>query len=89
MFTTDNGYEAMRLLAQEHVDVLFADLVMPDMDGVELIKQAKLLRPGLHVLAITGYASRAKEATALGKLIYKPARADQIEAAIRDLLASG
>ena len=87
VLTTDDGYEAMRLLAQEHVDVLFADLVMPDIDGVQLVKQAKLLRPDLHVLMATGYASKAREAESLGKLLFKPLRADQIETEIRQLLA--
>lgn len=89
VLTTDDGYEAMRLLAQEHVDVMFTDLVMPDIDGVQLVKQAKLLRPDLHVMMATGYASKAKEAASLGKLLFKPLRADQIEAEIRDLLAGG
>lgn len=89
VLTTDDGYEAMRLLAQEHVDVLFADLVMPDLDGVQLVRQAKLLCPQLHVMMATGYASKAKEAGSLGKLLFKPLRADQIEAEIRQLLADG
>lgn len=87
VLTTDDGYEAMRLLAQEHVDVLFADLVMPEIDGVQLVMQAKLFRPNLHVIMATGYASKAKEAELLGKLLYKPLRADQIEAEIRQLMA--
>jgi DNA-binding NtrC family response regulator len=87
VLTTDDGYEAMRLLAQEHVDVLFADLVMPEIDGVALVKQAKLLRPDLHVLMATGYASKAREAEVLGKLLYKPLRADQIETEIQQLVA--
>ncbi len=89
VLTTDDGYEALRLLAQEHVDVLFTDLVMPDLDGVELVKQARLLRPDLRVIMETGYASRAKEAASLGKLLFKPLRADQIEAEIRRMLAGG
>ena len=86
VLTAEDGYDALRLLAQEHVDVLFADIVMPDLDGVELVRQAKLLRPELHVLMATGYASKAKEAASLGKLLFKPLRADQIEAEIRQLM---
>jgi DNA-binding NtrC family response regulator len=89
VLTTDDGYEAMRLLAQEHVDVLFCDLVMPDIDGVQLVKQARLLRPDLQVLMATGYASKAREAESLGKLLFKPLRADQIESEIRQLLSEG
>ena len=86
VLATDNGDEAMRLLAREHVDVLFADVVMPDMTGIELAKQAKLMRPDLKVLLETGYFSRSQEAKSLAKLLFKPLRADQIDAEIRGLL---
>jgi two-component SAPR family response regulator len=88
VLATDNGNDAMRLLAQEHVDVLFADVVMPDINGIELAKQAKLMRPHLKVLLETGYYSRAEEARSVGKLLFKPLRADQIEAEIRGLLTA-
>jgi DNA-binding NtrC family response regulator len=86
VLATDNGEAAMHLLAQEHVDVLFADVVMPDINGIELAKQAKLVRSDLKVLLETGYYSRAEEARSVGKLVFKPLRADQIEAEIRGLL---
>jgi len=53
-----SALEAMRILAQEHVDVLFTDIIMPDQDGIELAKQAKLLRPDLRVMFATGYYSK-------------------------------
>lgn len=86
VLATDNGDEALRLLAQEPVDVLFADVVMPDMNGIELAKRAKLMRPNLKVLLETGYFSRAAEAKSVGKLVFKPLRVDQIESEIRSLL---
>jgi DNA-binding NtrC family response regulator len=86
VLVADNADEALRLLAQEHVDVLFADVVMPGINGIELAKQAKLLRPDLKVLLETGYFSRAVEAKSVATLLFKPLRADQIEAEIRNLL---
>ena len=86
MLATDNADEAMRLLAQEHVDVLFADVVMPGLNGIELAKQAQLLRPDLRIILATGYLSRAAEARSVAKLLFKPLRADQIEIEIRNLL---
>jgi YesN/AraC family two-component response regulator len=43
-----SGHEALRLLAQIRVDVLLADIVMLDLNGIELAKQAKLLQPDLR-----------------------------------------
>ena len=35
---------------------MITDVVMPDMNGVELARQARLTRPSLRVLFISGYA---------------------------------
>jgi len=86
VLATNNGDEALRLLAQEPVDVLFADIVMPEMNGIELAKRAKLIHPNLKVLLETGYFSRAEEAKSVGKLVFKPLRVDQIESEILSLL---
>jgi YesN/AraC family two-component response regulator len=81
-----SAIEAMRILAQEHMDVLFTDIVMPDQDGIELARQAKKLRPNLHVVFASGYYSRAGDTGQLGKLLFKPLRAHQIEAALEEVL---
>ena len=88
VLTAENGYEAMRILVEHHVDVLFTDIVMHDIDGIELAKRAKLLRPGLRILFQTGYPGRAQDARALGNLLIKPLRVRQIEAELRTLLAT-
>jgi two-component system, cell cycle response regulator CpdR len=85
VLTADNGYAAMRILAQEHVDVLLTDIVMPGLNGIELAKEAKVLRPGLKIMLATGYFSRAEEARPLGTLLFKPLRIHEIEAEIRRL----
>ena len=86
VLTARSALEAMRILAQEHVDVLFTDIVMPDQDGIELARQAKQLHPEIRVMFPTGYFSRAAMATQLGKLLFKPLRADEVEAALKDVL---
>ena len=87
MLIAENGYEALRLLTQENVDILFTDIVMPGMNGVELARKAKQLRPQILVMFMTGYAARAGEAMRLGKLLYKPLRAQEIDSELRNLLA--
>ena len=87
VLTAESGYEALRLLTQEAVDVLLTDIVMPGLDGVELARRAKTLRPELQVMFTTAYASRAAQAIHLGKLLYKPLRAHEIEAELRACLA--
>ena len=54
------GCEALDLLtAMAHVDLLFTDVVMPDMTGPQLAVAARLLRPALRVVFTTGYARNA------------------------------
>ena len=86
--TAGSALEAMRILAQEHVDVLFTDIVMPHQDGVELARQAMKLRPNLAIMFSTAYFSRAAEASSLGKLLFKPMRAHEIEAALDEVMGS-
>lgn len=88
VLTASDGYEAMRILAQRHVDVLFTDIVMPGINGIELAKQAKLLHPHLRIMFATGYAARAHDAMALGRLLFKPLRAAEIDVEVRSLMAS-
>src|SRR5689334_2013820 len=77
VLTAGDAYEAIRILADRHVDVLFADIVLPGgMDGVHLAKQATSMRPGIRVLFQTGYAQKARERDAfrLGRVLFKPLR---------------
>ncbi len=78
--------EAVRVLVREHVDVLFTDVVMPDLNGIELALHAQQLQPGIRVMFATGYFSRAADAAQLGKVLFKPMRAQQIEDALNDVL---
>ena len=60
-----NTPEALRVLAQEHVDVLFTDVVMPELDGIELAERARHLQPHLRLIFATGYLLRAATASRL------------------------
>ena len=55
--TVDDGREALTLLRERDYDFLFTDLKMPQMDGVEVVKAARHLRPDLDVVVITGYGT--------------------------------
>lgn len=47
--------EAIKLLANDRFDVLFTDIGLPDMSGVELAEKASADRPGLKVIFASGY----------------------------------
>jgi two-component system cell cycle response regulator CpdR len=79
----EDGYEALRLLTQEDVDLLFTDIVMPGLDGIELARKAKRIRPSLKIMFVTGYSAKASD---LGRVLYKPMRGHQIEAELRSFM---
>jgi CheY-like chemotaxis protein len=87
VLSAESAFEGLRVLTQEHVDVLFSDLVMPGMSGIELAKKARRLRPDLNIMFATGYSARAPEADHLGKLFVKPLRAHQVEAELCELMS--
>ena len=56
VFDAYNGDQALRILrAHDEIRVLFADVRMPGMSGVELAKTAQRLRPDLHIVLTSGY----------------------------------
>jgi FixJ family two-component response regulator len=59
--------ECLEQLSSKRCDLLIADLVMPGMNGIELLIKAKYLRPWLPVLIITGYGDIPTAVTAMQK----------------------
>jgi two-component system, NtrC family, response regulator HydG len=52
-----NGQQALELLRRPEVAVVVTDLMMPGMDGQELLKAARTLRPDVEVVLMTAYAT--------------------------------
>jgi two-component system cell cycle response regulator CpdR len=60
-----DGVSALDAVADNHVDLAIADIVMPGMDGIELARRAYLELPGMRVMFITGFAAVALKAQTL------------------------
>ncbi|MGI3777230.1 MAG: response regulator [Janthinobacterium lividum] len=56
VLVASGGEEALRLLEGGPVDLLLADYVMPGMNGVELLRRAAEVQPGVRAMLVTGYA---------------------------------
>ena len=80
--TVETGSEALGLIRKNDYDFVFTDLKMPGMDGVEVTKAVKHLRPDIDVIVITGYASieTAVETVKFGATAYieKPFTEDEL-----------
>jgi len=80
--TVEKGKEALGLIRKHDYDFVFTDLKMPEMDGLEVTKAVKHLRPDIDVIVITGYASieTAVETMKYGAMDYvqKPFTEDEL-----------
>ncbi|KAB0661682.1 MULTISPECIES: response regulator transcription factor [Burkholderia] len=88
-----DGASTIALMRDRDADVLVLDLSMPGRNGVELIKQVKDEKPGLHILVLTmhaeqQYAVRAFRAGASGYMTKESASAELV-AALSKIAAGG
>jgi len=82
--TVENAHEALKQMREQSFDVVFTDIKMPGMDGVELAERVKASQPWTPVVIITGYGtteneSRAK-AAGVSDFVRKPLSPAMIEA---------
>ncbi len=56
VFEASNGIEALELIRENNVDILFTDIRMPQMDGLELIEKLSNDKRDLLVIVVSGYA---------------------------------
>ncbi len=88
--TVETGQEALGLIQLRHYDFVFTDLKMPQMDGVEVTKAVKYLRPDIDVVIITGFATveTAVECMKYGAMDYvqKPFTEDELLGFVKKIL---
>ena len=75
------------LESNKPVDLLLVDIVMPDrVNGLALARMARLRRPGIPVIYLSGYDIPGLEREALGPIIRKPIDEDVLLAAVAEAL---
>lgn len=87
-----NGFEGLRMASEDTFDVVLTDLKMPDMDGIEVLRNIKEKWPKTEVIIVTGYQTvdTAVKAIKLGAYDYieKPFTPDVLIAAVTSALSS-
>jgi len=82
--------KGLELVEQADFDLIFLDLKMPGMDGVELFGQLKTVKPKIPVIIITGYPDSDIMARALAQdplgVMSKPFGESDIIAAVNNFL---
>ena len=88
--TAENGYQAIEAVRETHFDVIFMDIKMPGINGVQTFREVKKIDPEAAVIMMTAYSVEdlVKEALEEGAytIAYKPFDIDSIIAIIQELL---
>ena len=86
-----NGEEALRHLKREPSDVVITDIIMPGIDGMEVLGQARVLAPRTAVILMTAYATVETAVEALRRgaadYLFKPFRPEDVRARVQRALA--
>lgn len=86
----NDGQEALDKLRTDDYAMVFTDLRMPKMDGIDLLKAIKNEYPGLPVVVITGYSLGETQNILLAQkadgFLNKPFKVDDIEDLLQKLL---
>lgn len=88
-----NGVEAIKKISKEHFDMIVTDILMPEMDGIELILEIKEKYPNMPIMAISGggfisaenYLKAAMELGA-NSMVVKPFDIDNFIKKVKELI---
>ena len=88
--TADSARAALEEIAAFHPDLVIADIKMPEMDGLEMLRRIKQIDASIEVVMITAYASLETVKTALGhgacEYLIKPFSRQDLEDVVRRAL---
>lgn len=82
IFSAENGKEALDIIHDQAIDLVFLDLLMPEMNGIDVLKQIKNYEPEVVVVMMSGHGTieNAVEAVKLGAydFIEKPLTKEKV-----------
>ncbi|MGA1825537.1 MAG: response regulator [bacterium] len=91
--TANNGIDALKKIEEEDFDVIFLDIQMPVMNGVEVYKRIKKIKPQLAVIMMTAFSMEdlIKDALREGAygILYKPLDVDRVMGMIETVKKGG
>ncbi len=95
VITASNGRLGLELLETAPVDAIITDILMPEQEGLETIREARQRFPNIRILAISGGGAgggetqllRFAESFGADQTLPKPFTGSQLVAAVRTLLA--
>tara|TARA_R110001592_G_scaffold54017_2_gene165520 strand:+ start:15741 stop:17096 length:1356 start_codon:yes stop_codon:yes gene_type:complete len=88
-YFANSGAEGLKILEENHIDLIVSDMRMPEMDGAEFLTKAKIMQPETVRVLLTGYADMSSTIEALNnggiyRYISKPWDDEELKTVILD-----
>ena len=87
VFVAEDGHTGLDIVEKENPAIVFTDIKMPEMDGIEVLKRIKQLAPRTEVIVITGHGDMDLVIRALNldatDFINKPVQRKALDAALK------
>ena len=87
--TARDGAETIEMVKSRHYDIIFLDVRLPDMNGVETYEQVKKIDPRATVIMMTGYSEEELVERAISQgaytCIHKPYDMEKVIALVEDI----
>ncbi len=88
----EDGYQAIEAVANNSFDVVFMDIKMPGINGVQSFREIKKISPGSAVVMMTGFSVEDLEKEALDEgartVIYKPFQVEKVLSLVESLVTT-
>ncbi len=89
VLTASNGFDAMEILKNSRVNLVFLDIKMPELSGTEVLKRIRAMGIDTPVIIMTAFATvkNAVECTKLGAVTYlqKPFTTDKVKSVLKEI----
>jgi DNA-binding response OmpR family regulator len=87
VITTTSGAEALEIIKTENPDIMLLDIVIPELDGFEVLRQLRAFNQ-MPVIAISARSDNYNKAMELGANVFiiKPLNVDELSGRIKELL---
>ncbi|MCP4549843.1 MAG: response regulator [bacterium] len=90
-----NGRQGLQKIREHQPDIVITDIVMPEMEGMEMIREVRLNYPNIPIIAISGFSGLANldyldiaKCLGAGKVFAKPISNRKLLEAIDELLGA-
>ncbi|WML36423.1 response regulator [Clostridium sp. OS1-26] len=89
IITATNGYEALELIQNTDIDIIFLDIKMPELSGTEVLRKIRSIGINTPVIIMTAFATvkNAIDCTRLGAVVYlqKPFTTEKIKSTLKQV----